>query len=307
MTGSIEIPELLRRLPEGIEADKWIVLVLVFAAAFSILRVFLPYLMSRRNTVSKHSSGAAETGYTAGGKRMSPEDLQRLRISLSFIFASAGVAVVIGLGLYWLLPVVIVISVFLYHLPNLIARQRHRLREMRFDTEMLDFTVLVANALRSGIALPAAIELAMDTVGGIVREEFSIVMREHRLGVELAEAIEHLGTRISSENFQLFSATICVTLRTGGSIADVLERIVETIRSRSEFYEKLKTMISQTKFEAICIAVMPFAAFVILFLLNPDFMRPLVTTVTGWIAIAVVLVLEVVGFLVLRHVSRIEV
>jgi tight adherence protein B len=131
-------------------------------------------------------------------------------------------------------------------------------------------------------------------------------LREHRLGVDLVESIQRLNKRIVSENLQLFSATVCVTIRTGGSMADVLDHVIETIRQRSAFHDKLKTMISQSEFEAFCISLSPLAAFVILYLLDRKLMTPMLTTPIGWAAIGGVVILEVIGFIVLKKVTYVK-
>ena len=171
---------------------------------------------------------------------------------------------------------------------------------------MLDFTILIANTLRAGIALPSAIEMAIQTVGGAIREEFSVVLREHRLGVDLTESIERLSKRIDSENLQLFSATVCVNMRTGGSMADVLDHVVETIRQRSAFYDKLKTMITQSEFEALVMSFSPLAAFLLLWFLNKELMTPLVTTKAGWITIFGVVVWEAIGYVIMKKVTEVK-
>ena len=171
---------------------------------------------------------------------------------------------------------------------------------------MLDFTILIANTLRAGIALPSAIEMAIQTIEGPIREEFNVVLREHRRGVDLVESIERLNKRVKCENLQLFSATICVTMRTGGSMADVLDHVIETIRQRSAFQDKLKTMISQSEFEALLISCSPFVAFIVLYILDRDLMTPMLTTGIGWIAIFGVVLLEVIGFIILKKVTTVK-
>ena len=133
-----------------------------------------------------------------------------------------------------------------------------------------------------------------------------MVLREHQLGVDLVESIERLNKRVKCENLQLFSATICVTMRTGGSMAEVLDHVIETIRQRSAFYEKLKTMVSQSQFEALLISLSPLAAFLILFLIDKSLMLPMLTTGLGWLAIGVIVLLEVGGFIILKKVTAVD-
>ena len=51
----------------------------------------------------------------------------------------------------------------------------------------------------------------------------------------------------------------------------------------------------------------PLAAFVLLLLVNTELMLPLLTTGTGWCAIAAMLALEVLGYMVIRKIVDIKV
>lgn len=105
----------------------------------------------------------------------------------------------------------------------------------------------------------------------------------------------------------LLVTSVRLTMQSGGSLAEVLDRITDTIRSRTEFSEKLRSMTAQGRFEAIAMAAAPLAAFGLLFMLDPELMKPMVQTQTGWCAIGVMLVLETVGFLVINKIVTIEV
>ena len=83
--------------------------------------------------------------------------------------------------------------------------------------------------------------------------------------------------------------------------------MTDTIRERTDFQERLRTMTAQGKFEAIAMAAAPVAAFIILFTLDKELMMPLVQTTIGWCAIAAVVVLEVIGFVIINKIVTIDV
>ncbi len=140
-----------------------------------------------------------------------------------------------------------------------------------------------------------------------MRDEIAIMLREYRLGISIADAMGRLATRMPCEDMRLLTCSVRLTIQTGGSLVDVLSQMVETIRQRTEFHEKLRTLTAQGRFEAMAMAAAPLAAFVILYVCQPDLMRPLVTTTIGWGAIGIMLVLEVIGFVFIRRIVTIEV
>ena len=280
-----------------------IVLVIVFIAVLVCVAVFLPVFFAQKTEAAEDLQHIVDDPVR---RFIEPENLQKMRYSSCMIVAVAALALIIVSGFYWGIPIGVAFAFLAYQLPMWNINRKIKKRNELFESGMLDFTILIANTLRAGIALPSAIEMAIQTIEGPIREEFNVVLREHRLGVDLVESIERLNKRVKCENLQLFSATICVTMRTGGSMADVLDHVIETIRQRSAFQDKLKTMISQSEFEALLISCSPFVAFIILYILDRDLMTPMLTTGIGWIAIFGVVLLEVIGFIILKKVTTVK-
>lgn len=191
--------------------------------------------------------------------------------------------------------------------PRWVAKYRAYKRKQAFDSRILDLTMGLANAMKAGMALAQALEKVSEQLGGVMREEIAVVLREYRLGMGLADAMMRLAERMPGEDMHLLASAICLTTQTGGSLVDVMEQLVGTIRNRTEFQQKLRTLTAQGKFEAMSMASAPLLAFCLLYFLQPDLMRPLVTTTSGWIAIGVVVVLEIIGFFVIRKIVTIEV
>jgi len=286
--------------------ENFIVLGLVFIAVLTSAVVFVPVFFSAQK---ENGNPEKEQNVIDDPVRrfIDPETLQKMRYSAALIVGMLGLAAIVALNFFWGFPVIIGLACIAYYIPWWVIQKKIQKRNLEFDAGMLDFTILITNTLRAGIALPSAIEMAIQTIGGTMREEFTIVLREHHLGVDLADSIERLTRRIDSENLQLFAATVCVSMRTGGSMADVLDHVISTIRQRSAFQDKLKSMIAQSEFEALAISMSPLVAFIVLYLLDSKLMTPMVTTPIGWCSIFVIVLLETIGFLVLKHVTKVKI
>ena len=113
--------------------------------------------------------------------------------------------------------------------------------------------------------------------------------------------------RMPCEDLHLLVTTISLTTKSGGSLVEVLEEMVVTIRSRTDFQERLKNMTAQGRFEAFAIAMAPVAAFVLLYFIDPALMTPLVTTGYGWLAITGAGLLVITGYYILKKIITIEV
>ena len=185
--------------------------------------------------------------------------------------------------------------------------QKVRRRAERFENSILDLSLGLTNGLRAGQALPQALEVFSRRCEGPLKEELMIVIREYRLGLELAEAMQRMYNRIPCEDLQLLIISIRLTTQSGGSMVEVLEKITGMIRGRTEFHQKLRALTAQGRFEALAMALAPLVAFLLLFFINNDLMLPMVQTSIGWCAIGVMLTLEVIGYLVIRSIVDIKV
>lgn len=194
-----------------------------------------------------------------------------------------------------------------FQIPKWWLYSRIRNRQAKFNARLTDLTLGLANGLRSGAALPQSLEIVSRDLGGPMTEEMSLVLHEYRLGIDLPESLDRLCERMPGEDLALLVTAIRLTMQSGGSLAEVLDRITDTIRHRIDFQDRLATMTAQGRFEAIAMAAAPLMAFIILFLLDRQLMEPLVTTKIGWSALGVVVTLELIGFIVINKIVTIKV
>ena len=194
-----------------------------------------------------------------------------------------------------------------WHLPRLYWLSRVAKRQRLFEVEILDLATGLAGALKAGMAFPQALERVSRRVTGPMAEEMSVLRREYRLGMEIADSFDRLVQRMPCEDMRLLAASVRLTGKTGGSLADVLAEMAEMIRGRRDFAEKLKTLTAQGRFEGLVLGAMPVVAFVIFYLIQPDLMMTLFKSVAGWTALGVAAVLEAIGFVVISRLTKIEV
>ena len=79
----------------------------------------------------------------------------------------------------------------------------------------------------------------------------------------------------------LFTASLVIQLRTGGNLADMLELLGHVIRDRRRLFRRVRTLTAQTQLSKRVLVVVPFVLFVMLYVLNPDYLKPLYATSTG--------------------------
>lgn len=236
--------------------------------------------------------------------------LQQLQLSVGTLLSGLLIAILVFCQVYDLRIIIPATSVlFLAGMaaPWLYFNGRARKRALEFENSILDLALGLTSGLRAGQALPQALEVFSRRCEGPMKEELMIVIREYRLGLELAEALQRMYNRLPCEDLQLLIVSIRLTAQSGGSMADVLGKITQMIRGRTEFQQKLRALTAQGRFEALAMSLAPLVAFLLLFFINNDLMLPMVQTTVGWCAIGVMLTLELIGYFVIRSIVNIEV
>ena len=285
---------------------------LVFGAVAWAVWVIAPLLVAAglERSTGKYVT-AQEAAFDPLYRFTTPERLLQACWGVAILCGGAGVAFLLFAGvdsMSLLLGAWVLVGTVAFQVPRLIVKGRIRRRNELFHRRLVDVTLGLASGLRAGAALPQTLQAITRDLGGPVGEEFAMLLHEHQWGnVALPECLARLGKRMPGEDLQLLITAVKLTLDSGGSLAEVLEKITFLIRQRVEFHERLQTLTAQGRFEAIAMASAPAVAFGLLYLVDHDLMMPLVTTRSGWLALAVVFVMETIGFLWIRRIVNVEV
>jgi len=282
---------------------------IVFTGTAAFASAVLVYAYKGLQARAK-ASGGSDAALSPLRKFIDPGKLLSIRFALGIALPVSGVAFLAGNDV--LSPAVWILAgaplcFFGWKLPLLWFMLKVRKRKQQFDSQILHLTMTLANGLRSGQALPQALDAASRRIGDPMREELAMVLNECRYGLDLTEALERLHARMPGEDLRLLVTSIRLTLQSGGSLSDVLERMVAMIRSRTEFHEKLKTMTAQGRFEAIAMSLAPVFVYILLRLIDPGLMKPLTETFIGWCTIGGVAVMIAIGFFIINRIVTIEV
>jgi tight adherence protein B len=137
--------------------------------------------------------------------------------------------------------------------------------------------------------------------------EFRLLLQELRLGVPLEQALDNMSRRLNSDDFDLVVTAIVTARQTGGELTGTLERVAMLIRERVRINQKVMALTAMGRLQATMIGVMPFVLMVGLNYVSPDMMSLFMSSAAGIIAIVVVVILVICGFLAIRKITNIEV
>nr|WP_010637590.1 type II secretion system F family protein [Acidithiobacillus thiooxidans] len=192
-------------------------------------------------------------------------------------------------------------------LPRLIMRWLQKRRLDRLHAQLPDALMMLASGLRSGANLQQAMEGLSRDLSPPISQELGLVVREQRLGAAFEDAIDLLAERIPSPDVQLVASALRISREVGGSLADTVARLGETIRKRLMMEQKIKSLTAQGRLQGIVMTALPALIILALLQIEPQAMGALFSTTQGWAVLAVAILCEILGYFWIRKIVSIEV
>jgi tight adherence protein B len=227
-----------------------------------------------------------------------------------YLLIQAGCAV-LGLGLGWIISGQFVGGLLLAIgggiLPNLLLAQRRAKRSKAFGDQLPDLLSLLVGSLRAGYGLMHACRLIQQEMPDPMAIEFGQVIKETMLGYSVDDALDHLVERVNNEDLELVVAAIHIQNEVGGSLAEVLATISDTVRERIKFKGDIQAMTGQQRMTGWLLTALPFVIATGMMLLNPSYMMGLFQPGLMLLIPIGAVIMVIIGNLAMRWMMKIEV
>lgn len=185
------------------------------------------------------------------------------------------------------------------------ARRMSRLRQI--EAQLPDVIELLARAMRSGHAFPAALQMAGEESPEPIATEFRIVHDEINFGVAQADALRNLSARVPSDDLHFFVIAVLLQRETGGNLSEVLTNIATLIRNRFRLLGKVRVLAAEGKLSGWVLALLPVGTGMVMYATNPKYISLLWTDPAGIQLIYICLVLFALGVLWMWRIIKIRI
>jgi tight adherence protein B len=161
--------------------------------------------------------------------------------------------------------------------------------------------------LRAGHPIAAALDLLTVEMPPPIGPEFALVVDEVTYGAELRDALQNMADRWDHDDMRMFVVSLSVQNETGGNLAEILENLSKVIRERHAMFLKVRALSSEGRMTAIMLTVLPILTFVSMVFLNPRFFLDVANDPMFVPGFAILGVLYVVGYLIIRRMVDLKV
>jgi tight adherence protein B len=218
-------------------------------------------------------------------------------------------SVLVGMVLYlWLGVLGFIIGVLGTPLVarSLISKKLSRKRRA-FAEQLPDNLEVIAAALRAGHSLVGALSAVVETASEPSHSEFRRVVAEEQLGVPLEEALNAVVIRMDSRDLDQVALVARLQRETGSSAAEVIERVIETVRSRQELRRLVRTLTTQGRMSRWVLTGIPVVLALLIPLINHGYMDPLFHRTSGQILLVFTALMVTAGSVVIGKIVDIKV
>jgi tight adherence protein B len=192
-------------------------------------------------------------------------------------------------------------------LPKKYLARMRRNRIATLERQLPDALLMMAGALRAGASFPIALESVVQESTPPISQEFDLLMREIRLGIDLDIAMRNVEKRIPIPDFMMVTAAITIAREVGGNLAEALESVAGTLREKLQMEGKIKALTSQGRMQGIVMTGLPLLLMLVLHFMEPKAMAPLFGEPVGWATLAVIAVMEFLGYKSIGKITNIDV
>jgi tight adherence protein B len=201
----------------------------------------------------------------------------------------------------------LVFSVVGFFAPRVYLNFRKSRRIRAFNDQLGDTITLLANSLRSGYTIVQSMNTVAEQLPDPMSSEFYRVTQEISLGLHYEEALNNMLRRVPSDDLDLLITAVNIQGRVGGNLAEILDTIGQTIRERVRIQGEIRVLTAQQMLSGYILSFLPIALGLVLFLINPPYIKRLFTDPCGWAMVGLAFVMIAIGFTIIRKIVNIEV
>lgn len=205
------------------------------------------------------------------------------------------------------LPIVLAALIGVLAAPRFMFAQLAKQRKVKINESLPDALAQIAGAMSAGSTFSMAMQAFVNENKGPLGQEFSLLLREQRIGARLEDALDNLAERVQTEEMDLVVSAALIAHDVGGNLAEILRSLADTIRRKLEMEGKVQSLTAQGRLQGRVVTALPFMILGILTVIEPEATLPMFNTLLGWLFLAIIVVLQLVGGLMIRKIVNIDI
>jgi tight adherence protein B len=183
---------------------------------------------------------------------------------------------------------------------------KRQLRRDAFMSQLPELARILSNGASAGLSMVSAYGVAVEELDDPAKTELQIALEEIRIGQPFERAMESLGERMPSRELSVLVSTLAIQQRSGGDLVRALSDMAATLEARRDTQREVRTLMAGATATSYVVMVIGAAALFMADLIRPGTLDRVAKSPLGILALVVAGTLFVVGFVLIRRITRIE-
>ena len=192
-------------------------------------------------------------------------------------------------------------------LPILYLFRRRKKRLNKLVNQLPDVFELLSQALRAGHSLASGMQLIARELPDPAGTEFGRVFHEQNLGLKIEDALRNMAERVNMLDVRFFVTAVLIQRQTGGDLAEVLDKIGSVIRERIKLFGTVQALTAEGRLSGYVLLALPILMFVVMLQINREYAMMLITDPTGKMMLTVAVVMQLMGWAMIKKIVNIKV
>ncbi|MEG1495578.1 MAG: type II secretion system F family protein [Bacilli bacterium] len=246
--------------------------------------------------------------YIDGSKKLREEPMDYISLKILSSFLVLAVVILSDVMQYQPISFIQVVYSLLigFFVPDIFLISKNKLKKRQIENDLLKAIIIMNNAFKSGRSTMQAIDIVAHEVDGPIKDEFQKMYIDLTYGLSLETVFRRFSSRVDVMEVKYITTSLIILNRTGGNIVKVFSSIERSFFSRKKLQEELKSLTASARVIFNVLIFMPIILFFLIYILNPKYFLPLVTTSIGLIIIVIILVLYISYILIVRKIMQVE-
>jgi tight adherence protein B len=199
-------------------------------------------------------------------------------------------------------------SIGTFFIPLMYLNHLINKRFLDFSKQFPDALNLMSSSLRAGHPLFLAIDIVTEEMPKPISDVFETAKKDISLGIDTKDAFLSM-TKIMPKSLDLkfFITAVLIQKEVGGNLAELLDSLSVTIRERFKLLGQLRVQTAQTRISGTILSVVPIMVLLVIFFMNPEYVKPLFNTPDGQTALVIAIILMISGMAISKKICDIEI
>lgn len=191
--------------------------------------------------------------------------------------------------------------------PFMFLRHRKNSRLKKFEEQFPEALDLLSRAIRAGHAFTTAMGMVADEALDPVGPEFRKTFDEQNFGLPLKDALNAMTERVPLLDVRFFVTAVLIQRETGGNLSEILDNLAHVVRERFKILRQVRVYTAHGRLTGYVLMALPAALAIALSFINPEHINLLFTERMGQMMVTAAIIMQIVGYLWIKRVVKIEV